>query len=179
MRKFFAVAVLLVSSACHPKSEPTLGPPPISTQTIQSSGGSTAINLVNDSRVTKLTVLQPIDVAWSKLQSAYATLGLRASTLDNQSHILATQPTRLRRKLGDIQLVKAMNCGGNSSTPNAETYDLTLVFESRLSPAPGGVTLVTFISGVGKDPLTNSGNQVPCYSMGVIENRIAALMTAK
>lgn len=181
MRAAFITCVAVLLPACASTSTKSSMDPAsaVTTQTVQGTMANIAVNIPNTVSSTRLDVALPMDVAWTKLQAAYATLGVKVTTLDQASHTIGNPGLRARRRIGDVQLVKAINCGGESSAPNAETYDMTLTFQSRLEPAPGGVVVETLIRGTGQNPLTNNTNTVQCYSMGELEKRIVALMTAK
>ena len=119
----------------------------------------------------------PMDQAWAALTSAYASIDIKLTEHDVTKHLLGNESFRVRRKVGDVQLGKALNCGGESSAPNAETYDITLSVRSQLTAnTDGTLTLQTFVQGIGKNPLTNSATQMTCYSMGGFEKRIAELV---
>ena len=183
MRVFSTVVLGVLVSACASGSGSSSGtnaPTTVSTtQAIQGTGASGAVTMTNDASSARLNVSQPIDVAWARLQAAYATLGVKVTTLDQTTHTIGNNALKARRKIGDVPLITAMNCGTSGTGPNAESYELTLTFTSRVYPSAGGVTVETYVNGTGQNPLTNTGNTVTCYSMGVLEKRIVALMTAK
>jgi hypothetical protein len=146
------------------------------TQTVSGAGGTAAINLVNDAVSAKTVVPLSMTEAWSRLIAAYDAVGIKVTDINNTAHSIGNPGLRARRRIGDIQLRNALNCGGDNSNPNAEAFDLTLTFSSSLSTVPSGVQLETYIRGTGVNPLTNNTNYVQCYSQGVIEKRIADLV---
>ncbi|MEO7997752.1 MAG: hypothetical protein ABI852_09915 [Gemmatimonadaceae bacterium] len=181
MRAAFVTCIAVLVAGCASSSaKSSMGSGgAVTTQTVQGTMANVAVSIPNTVTSNRLDVALPMDVAWAKLQAAYTTLGVKVTMLDQASHTIGNPGLRARRRIGDVALVKAINCGGESSAPNAETYDMTLTFQSRLEPAPGGVVVETLIRGTGQNPLTNNTNTVQCYSMGELEKRIVALMTAK
>lgn len=148
----------------------------MTTQTILGAGGvggATAVNLVNDTRSVKTDVSLAMADAWKNLIAAYDALGIKVTDLNEPGHALGNPGLRARRRIGDVQLRTALNCGGDNSAPNSETFDLTLNIRSVLTPAGNGVQLETYIRGTGVNALTNNTNIVQCYSLGVLEKRIA------
>lgn len=185
MRVITTVALGILVSACasgkSSESASNMAPPTVSaTQTIVgTSGATTGLSMTTEASSARLAAALPLEQAWTKLQAAYATLGIKATTVDQQAHLIGNNSLRVRRKVGDVPLITAMNCGTSGTGPNSESYELTLTFQSRVTPTADGVMVETFINGTGQNPLTNTGNTVPCYSMGAIEKRIVALMMAK
>ena len=177
-----AIAVLLVgSSACASKnSTPDLGPSsPTSTaaMTNPTSGLGLNVAIQNTSAANKTVISMPIDKVWDALVKAYTLASIQPTDLNATTRSIGNASFKVRRKLGDLQLRNALDCGGDNSNPNADSYELTLSVRSQLSTdASGGTLLQTFVEGTGKNAMTNSGNQVPCYSSGGIETRIVDLV---
>lgn len=183
MRKLVWSFALLSIAACASKQTSTdLGPSTVTSSAVVQnpavSGGTGAtLSLVNVASASKTEVPMPVDNAWAALDKAYAALGLKPTAVANASRMLAAENFKVRRKLGDIQLRTALDCGGESSSPNSETYEITLTVRSTVAAAgPSASVLQTIIEGVGRNALTNNSNQVPCYSAGAIEKRIAELV---
>jgi hypothetical protein len=175
----FAVGACASSTSTSGTGGLNLPPSTTATATIQGTGAATGVRTTNEASSARLNASLPVDLAWTRIQAAYATLGIKVTTLDQSTRTIGNTALKARRKIGDVSLINALNCGMSGTGPNSESYELTLTFQSRVLPAPEGVIVETFISGTGQNPLTNTGNLVPCYSMGVLEKRIVALMTAK
>jgi hypothetical protein len=177
-----AVVACVVLAACASTSSTTstsgtMGAA-VTTQTISAGGigGTAAVTMVNDNRTVKTDLSVPMAEAWPRLLAAYDAVGIKVSEVSEPTKTVGNPGLRARRRLGDIQLRLALNCGGDNSNPNAETYDLTLTVRSVLTPVSGGVQLDTYIRGTGVNALTNNTNYVQCYSLGLIEKRIADLV---
>jgi hypothetical protein len=182
MRPIAWTFLLVAAAGCaSTSSAPDLGPSSPTTTAMAQSGGSRAagvtVSVQNTSVAQRAVIAAPMEKTWEALDKAYAALAIAPSERNATTHSIGNTSFKARRKLGDIQLRKALDCGGDTSAPNAESYEITMSVRSQLSPDPsGGVLLQTFVEGIGKNALTNSGNQVPCYSSGGIETRIADLV---
>ncbi|MGV3711072.1 MAG: hypothetical protein ACO1Q7_19780 [Gemmatimonas sp.] len=146
-------------------------------QSVSGFGAGTNMTLVNEAATSRTTVALPIAEAWTRLQAAYTKLGIKVTKLDQQSYYIGNPGLRARRKIGDVKLVDALNCGMSGTAPNAESYELTLDFHSQLLPSAGGVIIETHVNGTGKNVLTNASSSVPCYSMGALDKRIVELVS--
>ena len=114
------------------------------------------------------------------LQEAYATLSIPVTDLDQQSRTIGNNAYRVRRRIGDVPTMRALDCGGDSGMPNAETYQLLLTVKSRIIPNDGGGSVVqTTLEGTGKNATTAASSDVRCSSMGALEKRIADFVKAK
>jgi hypothetical protein len=181
MRRIAFALLALGSAGCAgSKSAPDLGPSsPASTSAMMNptSGIGASVANQNTSAASKAVIAVPIDKAWQALAKAYALIPIPTTEVDAASHRLGNSAFKVRRKLGNIQLRNALDCGGDDSNPNADSYEITLSVRSQMSVDPsGGTMLQSFVEGVGKNQLTNSSNQVPCYSSGAIETRILDLV---
>lgn len=172
--------LMLLASCASTGLGSALGGTGITTQTINSgnpSQSNVALNLVNTGVVSWTIIAMPINDAWTRLDAAYAFLGIKLTDRDSGSHLIGNASFKARRKIGDVLLAGALDCGGTSGAPNSETYDLILGIRSKLSVLEGNrVQLETFVEGVGLNPLTNNSVPMKCSSMGVLERRIADLV---
>ena len=187
--QLLTVAGLTVMSAAACATGKSTGQP---SSELSSGGGGTqiiqnpdllqtgaALNLANLSLSAKSEVPLGINEAWRRLNAAYASLGFALSVQDEKTHIVGNTSFRARRKVGDVQLRNALECGGDTSAPNAESYDITMGIRSQLvSLSPEKVQLETFVDGIGKNPLTNSTATVKCITQGVFEKKIADMVNS-
>jgi hypothetical protein len=153
----------------------------VQTAVIQNmQGGATGINMVATTDVNSVLINAPVDKAWGALQEAYTTLGIPVTELNQQSRLIGNNAYRVRRRIGDVPTMRALDCGGDSGMPNAETYQLLLTVKSRVIPNDAGGSVVqTTLEGTGKNPTTAASSDVRCSSMGALEKRIADLVKAK
>jgi len=163
-------------------SRPAAGPElvadrAITTQTVQGMGASTGLNMVNEASAVGSTIDGNMDASWSALQSVYVSLEIPLTKRDNEKKVLGNTSLRTRRRVGSVPMIRAVDCGGESGMPNAETYDVTLEITSMLSPTPDGRTrLQTLIQGTARRPASGNPNDVRCTSLGGLENKISEMV---
>jgi hypothetical protein len=136
-----------------------------------------AMNLANLAISAKTEIPLGMNEAWSRLQAAYASLGLQLTVRDEKQHVIGNTSFRARRKVADVELRHALECGGTPGTPNAESYDITMGIRSQLvSLSQDKVQLETFVDGLGRNALTNNSTVVTCITQGVFEKKIAEMV---
>jgi hypothetical protein len=151
----------------------------MTTQTVVAGagGGTMAMNMVNDAAAVGSVVNGSADAAWSALQSVYASLEIPISFRDEAKKSLGNTAFRTRRRIGPVPMIRAVDCGGESGMPNAETYDITLEISSLLTTTGDGSTrLQTLVQGTGRRPSSGAVNDVRCSSLGGLEKRISDMV---
>ena len=163
-----------------PRSD-DMGGSVVQTAVLQNAGGgSRGMNMLSTTEVNSTVVAAPPDQAFQALSAAYAQLGIAVTDLNQQARTLGNGDLRVRRRIGDVQTVRAFDCGGDSGMPNAETYQLRLTVQSRVIPSDaGGSVIQTTVEGSGRSATTTASSDVRCSSKGVLEQRIGALVKAK
>lgn len=149
-----------------------------STQTlVGAGGGSAAVNLVNDANALSTEIAGSVDVTWNALQSVYASLEIPLSMRDEQKKTLGNTAFRTRRRIGPVPMIRALDCGGESGMPNAETYDITLELSSLVTPSAGGTArLQTLVQASARRVTGGGSNPVRCSSIGGLEEKIAEMV---
>lgn len=184
MRAFALFSGLLVLTACGGSSrgQPELGPrTPVTTATVVSApgGGSMGMNMVNDASAVGTTINGTVDATWSALQSVYISLEIPLTFREDAQKRLGNQAHRVRRRVGSVPMIRAVDCGGESGMPNAETYDVTLEISSLVTPTPDGkARLQTLVQGSARRPSSGAVNDVRCTSIGGLEKKIAEMVSA-
>ena len=144
------------------------------------SGNARGMNMLSTTEVNSTLVSATPDQAFQALSAAYAQLQIPVTDLNQGARTLGNTAFRVRRRIGDVQTVRALDCGGDSGMPNAETYQLTLTIQSRVTASDaGGSVIQTTVDGSGRNPTTAASSDVRCSSRGVLEKRIADLVKAK
>lgn len=179
-----ATALVLVTSGCASKaasSSGDFGGSSVRTAVFQNTqGAATGINMVSTVDVNSVLINAPVERAWAALQEAYATLTIPVTDLNQQTRTIGNNAFRVRRRIGDVPTMRALDCGGDSGMPNAETYQLLLTIKSRIIPNDAGGSVVqTTLEGTGKNATTAASSDVRCSSMGALEKKIADLIKAK
>lgn len=144
------------------------------------SGTATGVNMVSNTSVNRLVVAATPEAAFQALAAAYGTLKIPVTDLNQAARTVANQAYRVRRRIGDVPTMRALDCGGDSGMPNAETYQLTLTIQSRVvaGDAPGISVIESTVEGTGRNPTTAASSDVRCSSIGGLEKRIGELVKA-
>lgn len=141
------------------------------------TGSASGMNMVNVTEVNRTLVTAPPDRTFQALSAAYATLNIPATDIDQRARTIANSAFRVRRRVGDVPTMRALDCGGDSGMPNAETYQLTLTIQSRvIASDAGGSVILTTLEGTGRNPTTSASSDVRCVSLGALEKRIGELV---
>lgn len=184
MRSLALLAGLAVLTACASgtKADPTLGPAtPVTTQTVVAGagGGSMGMTMVNDAAAVGTNINGTVDATWSALQSVYISLEIPLTFRDQAQKRLGNQAHKARRRIGSVPMIRAVDCGGESGMPNAETYDVTLDISSLVTATPDGkARLQTLVQGSARRPSSGGTGDVRCTSLGGLEKKIAEMVSA-
>jgi hypothetical protein len=179
-----AAALLVGVSGCASTSASKTGDfggSSVQTAVIQNAqGAARGLNMVSTTEVNSALINAPVEKAWAALQEVYATLNIPVTDVNQQARTIGNSAYRVRRRIGDVPTMRALDCGGDSGMPNAETYQLLLTVKSRIIPSDAGGSVVqTTLEGTGKNATTAASSDVRCSSMGALEKRIADLVKAK
>lgn len=179
-----AALLLAAVTGCASKSASKsgdFGTSSVQTAVIQNAqGAATGINMVSTTEVNSVLINAPVDKTWAALQEAYTTLTIPVTELNQQTRTIGNNAYRVRRRIGDVPTMRALDCGGDSGMPNAETYQLLLSVKSRIiANDAGGSVVQTTLEGTGKNATTAASSDVRCSSMGALEKKIADLIKAK
>ncbi len=185
MRTILLVGLMAAVSGCaasrpNDGTELTSGPR-MTTQTLVGSAGgaSVAMNMVNESTAVGTLVRGSVDVTWSALQSVYASLDIPLSFRDEARRTLGNEAFRTRRRVGSVPMIRALDCGGESGMPNAETYDITMRVSSSVVPTgDGNARLQTLVEASAQRASGGSLTDLRCTSIGGLENKIAEMVQA-
>jgi hypothetical protein len=131
-----------------------------------------AITIHNASDAKVSTLAYPVDQVWRVLPGVLDSLGIPITVSDAAKHLIGNEGLNLRRRLGNTNLDRFIDCGNTQGAPSATTYDVHLAVRTTVSADPAGSTLSTTVSAMAK-PVSFSGDYVRCSSTGVLESRIA------
>jgi hypothetical protein len=152
----------------------------VQTATLQNAAGATrGVNLLATTEVSSLAVAAPAEQTFQALTAAYAALGVPVTEIDQRARTVGNPSVRARRRIGTVAAVRAVDCGGDSGMPNAETYELRLAIRSRVVAGEGGGSLIqTTVEGTGRNATTAAASEVRCSSKGAVEQRLVELVRA-
>lgn len=180
MRTLVIMAGLVTVTACasSPSSNRELTVDSrVTTQTVQGITGTTGIAMVNEASALGTTVSGSVAQTWSALQSVYVSLDIPLSKRDSSAKVLGNNAFRTRRRVGPVPMIRALNCGGESGMPNAETYDVMLDITSMVTPTSDGrARLQTLLQATARRPSGGSMDAIRCTSLGGLESKIAEMV---
>lgn len=119
----------------------------------------------------------PLSAAWQVLAEVYDDLGIPVTESDPVAHQLGNPGYRSRRIEGR-RLSRYLECGFRIGIPNADTFDVTLMVVTRLTPVADSTRVVTTVDATAK-PRGEAGSRVQCGSRGSLELRIVELLAER
>ncbi|MBU6365769.1 MAG: hypothetical protein KJT01_06120 [Gemmatimonadetes bacterium] len=152
----------------------------VQTATLQNAAGSArGVNLLATTEVHSVAIAAPVGPVFDALTAAYASLGIPVAEIDQQARTVGNPSFRARRRIGTVPAVRALDCGGDSGMPNAETYELRLAIRSRVVPGEGGGSVLqTTVEGTARNATTAASSDVRCSSQGALERRLGEVVKA-
>lgn len=120
-----------------------------------------------------------LDRVWGALRAAYDSVAVPVATFDATTHTIGNSALRVRRRLGDVALSKYLNCGNTQGGNGADTYEVVFSILTRAVPAESGKTRITSLIDAQGRPITLSGEYTRCTTTGVLEKRLAQLVTSQ
>ena len=174
------MALLAGIAGCSKATQSDPKPPPPQSSRIVIGGGETVtLPTGAEAVVARSIITAPLTDVWNVLPSVYADLGIAVEMVNPTEYRIGNQALRARRRIGQLQMIRLLSCGGTIGAPNAETFDITMYVVSQVSAGQAGTSsLATVVQAVGKSP-NFGGNNVSCASLGALEKRIEELVRAK
>jgi len=121
----------------------------------------------------------PVERVWGALKSAFDSLAIPVSSVDPATHTMRNAALRIRRRLGDVAVSKYINCGNTQSANAADSYEVILTIAAHVQPTESGMSeLATSVDAQGR-PITLASEYTRCTSTGLLEKRLAQLVTAQ
>jgi hypothetical protein len=181
MRRLLAPALALSLAACASTGTNTAasGAPVTGNTTTNTATTMTIPNTdtrldiaVSGTNFTSATSIgKGVDAVWVALPDIWKSLGLEAETMSTKDHRMVTGLVRVRRQLGGVNLSRYVECGRSTLGPNADSYFITLKFETVLT-GDAKATVVQSGMQVSGEPVGNGGATARCSSTGELENRV-------
>lgn len=172
------VCCVLLAACASSGPAPDVSVTPVSARVVTTAGSG----VVDLSRSAE-TIAVPVaiganpDTVFVAMLAAYRELGVPTPLLDPARRLAGNELFRVRRRVGGQPMQGYLECGGNASQPNAETYDIEMSLVSYVTPAAGGTsTITTTMTAVGNDPMFGKDRQMRCASTGELERRIVRMV---
>ena len=139
-------------------------------------GGFGGIELFTEAGRGERTIEAKLLEVWELLPIVYERLEIPVTLSNPGRKELGNRGYRARRVEG-ARMSKYFHCGTGMLGALADDYDITLSVVTRLTGEPGGGTrILTVVDVVGR-PRATSGNPLRCESIGVLELRVAQLLS--
>lgn len=172
-----ALALLMVGTlgACA-SSGPRSASRDAPQRTMVEGGGFGGIELFTEPGVGERTIeVESADV-WKILPGVYEQLEIPVTLSDPGRKELGNRGYRARRIEG-ARMSRYFRCGTGMLGALADEYNITVSVVTRLTDEPGGGTkILTTVDAIGRARAT-SGNTFRCESTGVLELRVAQLVS--
>lgn len=153
----------------------------VTPQAVQGVGGGlNTVSMASGGNASSTEISASIEEVWGAVQAAYTVLNIPITLRQKETFLVGNTSYRVRRRVGDLAMIRVLDCGGDRGMPNAETYQITMSVQSQLSPGEsGGTVLQTLVEASARGVTTNTMNDVRCSSEGALERRIAELVQQK
>jgi len=167
-----AATVFVVLSACASGGAADTSPTR-TVRVVDGSGGTVQLSTAPSRDLTAAaTLAYPHDQVWRALPAVYDALGIPVSELSTAASTIGNPGFRARRRLGDVPLIRYLECGRTQDGPNAETYELHVSIVTQVRPADAMTTTVATTLQATARPVGVAGNSVQCVTKGDLESRI-------
>ena len=164
------------ASSKAPRTE-GMGGDALANTNLRSEGSTTGLNVTTRTEVSSAIIMAPPDAVFKAVSAAYSTLKIPVTEVNQANRTIGNAAYRIRRRIVDVPTMKAVDCGGDSGMPNAETYQLLLTIRTRVTANDAGGSVVqSTVEGSGRNPTTAGSSDVICTSTGGLEKRIAELV---
>lgn len=119
------------------------------------------------------------DQVWKLLPGVLDTLGIPVGTLEPASRTIGNSGLKIRGRLKGVPLSRYIDCGNSTQIgPNADSYDVNLVFLAEVRPAQGGSTVRVTLQAVAK-PVNFAQDYSQCSTKGMLESRFFDILSAR
>ena len=176
-RTLFATSLAAAAVACASRQRPEASSGP-STQTTRVSVGqnTTAITTVTEEQIGVAKYPAPLPLVWGALRTAYDSLGIPLTRLDEANHVLGNEGMKVRRRLGKTSLTRLLDCGSAQAGPNAETYEVHISVLSLVTQNGTDQTQSMTKVEASARPVSFAGDFVRCTSTGQLERSLESMV---
>jgi hypothetical protein len=179
----FSCAVLVGCASSKTTTGSTAASPSTPLETVRVSGstggGTMMVETHPASGPTVTRIGFPVDRVWGALKTAFDSLAIPVSSVDPATHAMGNAGLRIRRRLGDVAVSKYINCGNTQAANAADSYEVILTLAAQVLPTDDGMSRLATSVGAQGRPITLSSEYTRCTSTGLLETRLAQLVTAQ
>ena len=173
----FAASLAAATVACASRQQPqTPSGPSIQTTRVSVGQNTTAITTVTEEQIGVAQYPAPLSLVWGALRTAYDSLGIPLTKLDEANHVLGNEGMKVRRRLGKTSLTRLLDCGSAQAGPNAETYEVHISVLSLVTSNGTHQTQSTTKVEASARPVSFAGDFVRCTSTGELERSLESMV---
>ena len=180
MRRSFALPALMpLLAACA--SQTSNSPVGTGTRsvTIATAEGTQNLRIRSDDHANEQVVALPPDAVWKALPAVYDSLGLPLSTINKNAMTMGVEGQKIRKSLKGVPLSRYFDCGTTQIGANADSYEITLMLMTRVTPANGNMSKVEVTTVAQARPVERRQNPVNCDTKGVLDAKLFAMLKAE
>ena len=121
-----------------------------------------------------------VERVWRAMPGVLDSLGIPIQTMDPAKRVIGTAGFKIRGRLRNAPLSRYIDCGNSTAIgPNADTYEVNIVFLAAVRPAEGNSSSVSLtFEAVGK-PVNFAQEYSQCSSKAVLESRFYDILAAR
>lgn len=143
---------------------------------INFEGSALDIAWTRDHHVSEKTLEVSSNLAWSAYPAAFADLGIDPNIIDSGQMVFGSA-ANYRHTLGKKRLSHYFDCGNMLGVSTADSYEVWIRLISQIIPIDGSLSTVRTEVEATARAGDRPGETVRCSSTGVLESRLAALLT--
>ena len=140
-------------------------------------GNSFDVMWTRDRSVVERKLPVPADAAWTAFPAVFGELGIDPNVIDTRQMLVGNAGAVYRHDLAKQRLSHYLNCGSMMGLSSADMYDVYIRVISQVLPVDGGLSKVRTEVDAHAKAIDGSGESVPCSSTGLLESRIAKLLS--
>jgi hypothetical protein len=180
MRVIASIAILsscicVAAAAQKPSSQPKPADEPEVTH-INFEGSTLDIAWTRDHHPSEKTLEVSSNLAWSAYPAAFADIGLDPNIIDSQQMVFGSASNH-RHTLGKKRLSHFFDCGNMLGVSTADSYEVWIRLISQIIPIDGSLSTVRTEVEATARAGDRPGETVRCSSTGVLESRLADMLT--
>lgn len=171
------VCLPLMMAACAPAAGPAApsGAPRVETLSVENE--IRGLRLTNEGMVAPATVPMSRAAAWSRVRTAFDSLGLVVGSEDEAAGVVSTGNFTMKGRLNGMRLSRVLSCGTQNGLDNADTYELVMNVSTRVIAAGDTESrLATSVQGWAQPRGIGGSNRLTCSTTGQLEARLAQLV---
>lgn len=173
MRRSLVTLVALVPlAACSSASSGTPATTAPRTMTVVTQTGTQTLSMRGEDPANVKVIDRPVDVVWKALPAAYEAMGISVTTVDVASRTFGATSVKMRRSLKGVPLSRYFDCGQTQIGPNADDYEITLTFLTRLTAASAGSSRVELTTMATARPVARRQNPQNCTALGTLDTKL-------